>query len=155
MKFTLALGLSLGIFITACGGDKSTEQASATTTAGATGLTPAQLEKGIGPITSVELGPIDQALADQGKAVFELKCSACHKIEARHVGPALRGVTQRRKPEFIMNMILNPDEMVQKHPEIQKLLAEYFVPMTFQNVTESEARSILEYFRSVDRELSK
>jgi len=47
-------------------------------------------------------------------------------------------------------MILNPAEMIQKHPETKKLLAEYSVPMTFQNVTKDDARAILEYFRTCE-----
>jgi hypothetical protein len=49
-----------------------------------------------------------------------------------------------------MNMILNPQEMVQKDPTAQALLEEFLVPMTFQNVTPEETRAILEYFRHYD-----
>lgn len=105
---------------------------------------------GVGPITRVELGPLDAALAAKGKVAFEQKCSACHKIDERYVGPALKGVTQRRKPEWIMNMILNPSEMLDKDPVAKELLATYLTRMTFQNVSKDEARAILEYFRQVD-----
>jgi len=146
----LLLGiLSVVIFFAGCSKEKVPEPKSSLTTSG---LTQEQLEKGIGPVTSVTLDAIDDDLATKGESVFELKCSACHKIEGRLVGPPLKGVTERRKPEFIMNMILNPDEMVKKHPEVKKMLGEYFIPMTFQNVSREEARSILEYFRSVDRQ---
>ncbi len=148
IKNLLAL-LAITLLLSACGGNKAPEPEVKTTV---DGLTPEQLELGIGPITSLTLGPLDMDLAAKGKSTFEVKCSACHKIEERHVGPALKGVTQRRKPEYIMNMILNPEEMVQKHPEVKKLLAQYYIPMTFQNVSQDEARSILEYFRSVDEE---
>jgi len=106
--------------------------------------------RGVGPITTVELGPIDAAKAKAGATVFETKCSACHKFEERYVGPALKGVTQRRKPEWIMNMILNPEQMCREDPEARKLLGEYMVQMTFQNVSQDEARNILEYFRQMD-----
>lgn len=107
-------------------------------------------DKGIGPVSSVSLGALDETLAGSGKSVFESKCTACHKIEARHVGPALAGVTKRRKPEWIMNMILNPTEMTQKDPVAKELLATYMAPMANQNLTQDEARAILEYFRSND-----
>ena len=43
-----------------------------------------------------------------------------------------------------MNMILNPTEMLQKHPTAKELLAQYnFTPMADQNLTEAEARAIL------------
>ncbi|MEO0153387.1 MAG: c-type cytochrome [candidate division WOR-3 bacterium] len=107
---------------------------------------------GIGPIKEVKLGPIDQSLVSKGKEVFEMKCTACHKLDERFVGPPLRGITKKRKPEWIMNMILNPVEMTQKDPIAKQLLAEYLTQMTFQNVSQEEARAILEYFRSIDEE---
>lgn len=106
--------------------------------------------KGVGPVQSVQLGPLDLSLAEKGKAVFEQKCSACHRFEERFVGPPLKGVTQRRSPEWVMNMILNPVEMTQKDPQAKELLATYLTQMTFQNVSQEEARALLEYFRQLD-----
>lgn len=106
---------------------------------------------GIGPVSSVQIAAgIDEGMAKKGADLFEAKCSACHKWEEKVVGPALQGVTTRRKPEWIMNMILNPVEMTQKDPTAQKLLEEHLTQMTFQNVTQEEARMILEYFRKKD-----
>ena len=105
--------------------------------------------KGIGPISSVTLGEIDPAMASEGEVVFKAKCTACHKITKKFVGPALKGVTQRRSSEWIMNMAMNPEEMIQKDPIAQKLLIEYNgAPMANQNITEAEARALLEYFRT-------
>ena len=114
------------------------------------GTTEAVSEKGVGPVQSVEMGErIDEALAKKGEEIFKTKCSACHATEKRLVGPPLSGVTQRRKPEWIMNMILNPEEMTRKDPVARKLLEEYMTQMTYQNVTEEEARAILEYLRTI------
>ena len=104
--------------------------------------------KGVGPTTSITLGEIDDALVEKGKEVYKANCTACHKIGKRVVGPALGGVTERRSPEWIMNMIMNPEEMVQKDPTAKALLAEYLAPMSNQNITEDEARAILEFFRT-------
>ena len=106
--------------------------------------------KGIGPITSVTLADeIDQDLAKEGAEVYVKMCSACHKPTKRFVGPAPIGILERRTPEWIMNMILNPDEMVQKDPIAKALLAEYLSPMANQNLTEEQARAVLEYFRTL------
>lgn len=107
-------------------------------------------DKGIGPVSTVTLGAIEETLASSGKAVFESKCTACHKIETKVVGPALAGVTKRRKPEWIMNMILNPTEMTQKDPVARELLATYIAPMANQNLTQEDARAVLEFFRQND-----
>ncbi len=106
--------------------------------------------KGIGPITSVTLADeIDMDLVKTGEEVYVKMCSACHKADKRFVGPAPKGIMERRTPEWIMNMILNPDEMVKKDPIAKALLAEYLSPMANQNLTEEEARAILEYFRTL------
>ena len=105
-------------------------------------------DKGIGPIKSITLGEIDEAMVAEGKEIFKLKCSACHKVSKRVVGPAMLGITERRSPEWIMNMILNPEVMVAENKIAKELLAEYLAPMANQNLTEKEARLLLEYFRT-------
>ncbi|MBX7137528.1 MAG: cytochrome c [Oligoflexia bacterium] len=107
-------------------------------------------EIGVGPIKKVELQPIDSALAAKGQALFQTKCSACHKLDERYVGPPLAGVTKRRTPEWVMNMIMNPQEMTQKDPAAQELLGEYLTQMASLNLTEPEARSLLEFLRQND-----
>ncbi len=110
--------------------------------------------KGIGPIKSVTLSDnIDAALAAKGKEVFDNMCIACHKIDRKFIGPKIQGVTKLRAPEWIMNMILNPEEMIQKDPIAQQLLIESnMAVMANQNIKEDEARAILEYFRQIDQE---
>ncbi len=115
-----------------------------------TGCSSNDEELGIGPVKEVKLGSIDQNLVNKGKTTFETKCASCHKFDTRLVGPPLQGVTQRRKPEWIMNMILNPQQMTQENPTAKELFATYLVQMTFQDVSQDDARAILEYFRSID-----
>lgn len=111
---------------------------------------PAGPDKGVGPIKSIDIpATVDDALAATGKEVFDAKCTACHKIGKRFVGPDLTGVVDRREPEWIMNMILDPERMVKENEAAKALLAEYMSPMANQSLTEEEARSILEYFRTL------
>jgi mono/diheme cytochrome c family protein len=112
--------------------------------------------KGIGPVKEVKLeASVDAKLATTGKKVFDSKCMACHKFEERYVGPALKDITKRRSPEWIMNMILNPAEMTQQDPVAMELLGEYLTQMTFQNVSQDDARAIVEYFRQGDAKVKK
>ena len=110
--------------------------------------------KGIGPITSLQVGDnIDAAMATKGADLFKNMCSACHKMDKKFIGPALAGVTERRAPEWIMNMILNPEQMIKEDPIAKKLLVESnMAVMANQGLTEEEARAILEYFRQYDSE---
>lgn len=105
--------------------------------------------KGIGPVKTVTIGEIDQTMVAEGKEIFEAKCTACHKMESKYIGPMLKGVTERRTPEWIMNMILNPEEMLKKDPIAKQLIKEYAAPMANQGITQEEARKLLEYFRTV------
>lgn len=107
--------------------------------------------KGVGPVTSVEFdATIDQAMAEKGKAVYEAKCMACHKPTEKFIGPAPKGIFERRSPEWVMNMILNPDQMVKEDPIAKKLLMEFNgSPMANQHLTEEEARQVLEFFRTL------
>lgn len=107
--------------------------------------------KGVGKFTSVEIGPIDKAMAEKGEAIFTSKCAACHKTsDEKIVGPGLKNVTLRREPEWIMNMITNPEEMTKKDPVGKALFEEHLVQMTFQNVSDEETRQLLEFLRQND-----
>ena len=108
-------------------------------------------DKGVGPIKNLEIKALDDTLVAEGKKTFDSKCTSCHKIEAKYVGPALKGVTKRRQPEWIMNMILNPDVMVKKDPQAKALFGEFMLQMPNQNMDEASARGVLEYLRSIEK----
>ena len=110
-----------------------------------------QLPKGIGPVQELTLpAEIDSAMAAEGEATFTAYCSACHKFGERYVGPDLVGVTVRRAPEWIMNMILNTDEMIFNDDTAYELLAEYMTPMPQLPLTQEQVRAVLEFFRQSD-----
>ncbi|MEC8830850.1 MAG: c-type cytochrome, partial [Bacteroidota bacterium] len=82
--------------------------------------------KGVGPISNLEFpDEINDEMAARGKAKFDAICVACHMIDQRMIGPALKGVYERRSPEWVMNMILNPDGMLKEDPIAKALLKEY------------------------------
>lgn len=97
--------------------------------------------------------PLDAAMITEGKGIYDLKCSACHKLtDEKLVGPGWKGVTKKREPGWVMNMITNVDMMLEKDPEAQKLLEQCLVRMPNQNVTQEDARKIIEFMRSNDGE---
>ncbi len=105
-------------------------------------------KKGIGPIKELVLGKtIDSSMAKAGKKLYENNCASCHRIHKSLTGPALGSVLTRRSPEYVMNMILNTAEMIQKDPVVKSLLAEYGTKMVQVDVTKKEARQIVEYLR--------
>jgi mono/diheme cytochrome c family protein len=108
--------------------------------------------KGIGKFTHVELSPtLDVKMAEAGKMIYDVKCNACHKLtKEKLVGPGWLGVTSRRSPEWIMNFATNPDEMLNKDPDAQALLAECLVRMPNQQLSDDDARHMLELMRQND-----
>ena len=119
-------------------GDKASERVDLTT-------------KGVGPIKSITINEtIDDAMAAKGKEVYDQMCLACHRIGKKFIGPPPNGVLERRTPEWVMNMILNPEQMVKEDPLAKELLIEFNgSPMANQGLTEEQARSVLEYFRTL------
>lgn len=107
--------------------------------------------KGVGPINSITLdSEIDQAMVTEGEEVFNQMCMACHRVGKKFIGPAPNGILERRTPEWIMNMILNPDVMVKEDALAKDLLVEFNgSPMANQSLTEDQARAVLEYFRTL------
>lgn len=154
--FQVLIVLTLASIINSCGNSENDEPANFNKTkslnVNPNGLTDFEMENGIGPVKQkLELGPIDPKLIKKGEEIFIQKCAACHKLDERYVGPAQRDVIKRRTPEYILNMMTNPEEMYKKHPDAKKLLAEYLTQMPNQNLTMDEARAVLEYFRSVGK----
>lgn len=110
--------------------------------------------KGIGEVKYVELKtPLEEMRVSRGKAIYDMKCAACHKLDDRRVvGPGWKGLTKTRRPEWIMNMITNVDIMLERDPEAQKLLELCLTRMPNQNVSIGDARDILEFMRYNDGE---
>ena len=123
------------------------EKPASDTTKGKEESTYVSPDKGIGPIKEIKLGPIDSTMAARGEELFAQKCVTCHQLDKKKLGPPLRGVTKQRPPEFIMNMMLNTDEMENKDDEVKKLIDEYQVYMTVQDINKKQARDLLEYLR--------
>jgi len=97
--------------------------------------------------------PLNAQWIAQGKGIYDVKCSACHKLtDEKLVGPGWKGVTKRREPVWIMNMITNVDMMLEKDPDAQRMLEECLVRMPNQNLTKEEARMVVEFQRSNDGE---
>jgi len=108
--------------------------------------------KGAGKFTHVELtAKLDDKMIAAGKSIYDLKCSACHKLTSEKlVGPGWLGVTDRRRPEWIMNFVTNTDEMIDKDPKAQAMLQICMVRMPNQHLSDEDARNILEFMRKND-----
>lgn len=152
MKNSLIL-LVLAACAVACGGSgPSTPPPGVSTNsdAGGAGATAKTGSATLFTAADLNLGEIDPAIVEKGKTTYDVKCQACHSTgENRVVGPGWKGLTTKRKPEWIMNMIVNIDAMLTEDPEAQKLLEECLVRMPNQNLSKDEAREVLEFMRTL------
>jgi cytochrome c551/c552 len=148
------------LLITSCGGEEKKETESQTPTATEEPKSMVQSpneydpKRGEGKFTADNVGitdKLDPALATDGESIAGVKCFSCHKTtEEKLVGPGWKGVTSRHAPEWIMNFITNPDPMLNKDPQAQAMLEICLVRMPNQNLSDDEARKILEFMRKND-----
>lgn len=162
-----SLILVFSLAIMSCGGkeekkkegfsvERSKTSEKAVETAPASDLAPAServelSNKGVGPVTAITLdAEIDQDLAKKGEEVYNQMCLACHRVGKKFIGPAPNGILDRRSPEWVMNMILDPEGMVKNDPLAKDLLQEFNgAPMANQGLTQEQARSVVEFFRTL------
>lgn len=144
--------LMASIVLYSCGGDSDKKAETTEAPASMVEEAPAANDKGIGKYENVELtNPLDEGMIATGKNVYDVKCAACHKLTGEKlVGPGWEDVTDRRTPEWIMNFVTNVDEMLEKDPESQAMLEICMVRMPNQNLSDEEARGVLEFMRQND-----
>ena len=108
--------------------------------------------KGIGKFKNIQLThPLDEAMIAKGQPIYDSKCLACHKLtDEKLVGPGWTGVTERRTPEWILNFITNTSVMLDSDLIAQKMMITCLVRMPNQEVSDEEARQLLEFMRKND-----
>lgn len=158
IKTILLFACTAGLLFAACGG--SNEDANKNKPAeilkepGDVSGQPVKTDdsKGVGKFTNVELNhPLNAAMVKAGESTYDVKCASCHKTtDEKLVGPGWKGVTDRRKPEWIMNFVTNTDEMLDKNAEAQAMLEVCMVRMPNQNLKDEEARAVLEFMLKND-----
>lgn len=150
----LILICSVALVIAACGGaSQEGDTTPATNTPTTTSANPSyDPNRGEGKFDDVKLDPkLDGLMATNGEKISDLKCASCHKMtDEKLVGPGWKDVTTRHKPEWIMNFITNTDAMIDKDPKAQAMLELCMVRMPNQNLSDGDARALLEYMRKVD-----
>ncbi len=159
VQFRFLLASLLLTFMLACGGSSTKDSntnadVSTSVTEHQSDLNEYDPERGEGKFNEENVildESLNKEMAQRGHEIQKVKCSACHKLtDEKLVGPGWAGVTERQKPWWIMNFITNPDEMIDKDPVLQAQLELCLVRMPNQNLTDDEARFILEFMREND-----
>jgi len=161
-KLTIICLIAIGASFFACNGGDSGKTVEPTTTTpdpnGEKIPTPGgeppayDPNRGTGKFTHVDVGnKLDVSMAATGEKVYGVKCAGCHKLtEEKLVGPGWKGVTERHKPEWIMNFVTNTDEMLNKDHKAQDQLEICLVRMPNQSLSDDDARHLLEFMRKND-----
>jgi len=149
MKRTLSLLSAAFVIYVLTGCGSGTQPASVDNTPKAPANDTAVKDKGIGKFKDLKLSPtLDQSMVSGGNALYESKCIACHKLtDEKLVGPGWTGIMDRRTPEWIMNFITNTNVMLDSDLVAQQLMVICTTRMPNQNLTDDQARSILEFMR--------
>ncbi|UGS23337.1 c-type cytochrome [Flavobacterium channae] len=86
--------------------------------------------------------------AVKGKELFNTNCAACHKLDAKATGPALRGVASKYDAEWIYKWVKNSGELIKSgDAQAVKVFEENNkVPMTaFPQLSNEDIDNILAY----------
>ncbi|MCO6148074.1 c-type cytochrome [Flavobacterium sp. NRK1] len=84
----------------------------------------------------------------KGKELFNTLCAACHKLDAKSTGPALRGVADRHDREWIYKWVANSSAMIKAgDPAAVKLFAENnnAVMTPFPQLSKGDIDNIMAY----------
>ena len=154
MRFTKHLAtMCISCLLLSCGGDKKKEKKNEIKIGDKKEKKEVKISdnQGIGPIKDFTFNAdINQELVQKGEAIFKAKCTACHMTTKKLIGPAIKGTYDRRNPTWVMNLLLNPDQMLNEDPDAKALLDAFNnVRMLDQKISEEQAIALSEYMRSL------
>jgi mono/diheme cytochrome c family protein len=102
--------------------------------------------------TFIGVSAFAQGDAAKGEAIFKAKCTACHKVESKLVGPALGPtVTEETDDKWLTHWIQNNQALITaKDPKALKIYNEYNqAGMTvFGELSDGDVANILAYVRT-------
>jgi mono/diheme cytochrome c family protein len=135
---SVLLALVLAFALSGCGGGAAGSKAGA-----------APGSKSAITMLAAESQAVDHEAAEAGEALFKTRgCSACHAFGKRVTGPDLAGVASRRSRQWITSMVRHPDTMTKEDSTARALFGTYMVQMPNLQLTEVEAHTVVEYFKS-------
>jgi len=87
----------------------------------------------------------------RGEQIFRTRCASCHSITGNELagalGPDLLGVTLRREPQWLLDWLKAPDQMLKKKDPIAMALYKQYNNLAMPNMrlNKEEALSLLDY----------
>ena len=87
----------------------------------------------------------------RGEQIFRTRCASCHSITGNELagalGPDLLGVTRKREPQWLLDWLKAPDQMLKKKDPIAMELYKQYNKLAMPNMrlNKEEALSLLDY----------
>jgi len=89
--------------------------------------------------------------ADEGKTLFNANCTACHAINDKIVGPALKDVHKRREESWLIKWVKNSQAMVKSGDATAVQLYKEnneSVMTSFESLSDVQIKSIVAYIKA-------
>lgn len=93
-----------------------------------------------------------QSPEEKGKALFQQRCAACHKVETKLIGPPLARIGERRSQEWFLRFVANSQALIQAgDADAVAIFKEYNqqVMPPFPDLGEEELKALWAYLNSV------
>ena len=100
------------------------------------------------PPTAAAAPPATGGDPVKGKELFNSQCAACHKLDAKMTGPALRGISSRLTNDWLYKWIRNSQEMIKSgDAEAVRVSKEYngSVMTAFPQLSNADIDNIIAY----------
>ena len=91
------------------------------------------------------------ASIEDGKTIFTTRCTSCHNVNAKVVGPALANVDQRHTVDWIVSFVHSPKTMIVKNDQAAVALYNQFnqiVMPDHPDLSRDDVQNILAYIKS-------
>lgn len=91
--------------------------------------------------------------AANGKALFQAKCTSCHALDYKVIGPPLKEVVPTKSEEFLLKWIKNAPALIASG-DAEAVEASKYAPsqMTpFPNLTDAQIKDIITYVKEGDK----
>jgi len=99
-------------------------------------------------LTSITASAQSDETVQAGKKLFNANCAACHKLNKRAVGPALRGISSKYDREWLYSWIKNSTAMVKSGDAQAVAIYEEYngsVMTSFQQFSNDDIDNIIAY----------
>jgi len=86
----------------------------------------------------------------EGEKIFKSKCTSCHAVNRKLVGPALKGITEEKSEEWLIKWIKNSQALIASgDADAIAIFEEYnkSVMTAFTDLSDDQVRSVLAYIK--------